>query len=123
MVSEGSLLYNVPALITDSSFVICNHFTLSSFYYRVDQKKENYIGAICGLGVDRFSDQPAMPDHDMEVAFDTNITLEDIFKVSLATVYMCLDIVSEIGVFFKLTKLGIHVYCRSMESEWPLILS
>lgn len=61
-------------------------------YYRVDQKKENYIGAICGLGVDRFSDQPAMPDHDMEVAFDTNITLEDIFKVSFATVYMCMDI-------------------------------
>lgn len=92
-------------------------------YYRVDQKKENYIGAICGLGVDRFSDQPAMPDHDMEVAFDTNITLEDIFKVSFATVHVSGYGPLKLVYFFKLTKLGIHVYCRSMGSEWPSILS
>ncbi|XP_056021255.1 ATP-dependent RNA helicase TDRD9-like isoform X2 [Ostrea edulis] len=49
---------------------------------RVDQRKENYIGAICGLGLDRFCGESAMPDHDMEVAFDTEITLEDIFKIN-----------------------------------------
>ncbi|XP_062595523.1 ATP-dependent RNA helicase TDRD9-like [Saccostrea cucullata] len=50
--------------------------------FRVDQRKENYIGTICGLGLDRFTGQPAMPDHDMEVAFDIPITLEDIFKIN-----------------------------------------
>lgn len=52
------------------------------FPFRVDQRKENFIGAICGLGLDKFTGEPAMPDHDMEVAFDTRITLEDILKVS-----------------------------------------
>lgn len=42
-----------------------------------------------------------MFDYDMEVVFDINIILEDIFKVSFVIVYMCLDIVFEIGVFFK----------------------
>lgn len=63
-----------------------------------------------------------MFDYDMEVVFDINIILEDIFKVSFVIVYMCLDIVFEIGVFFKLIKLGIYVYCRLMELEWLLIL-
>lgn len=63
-----------------------------------------------------------MFDYDMEVVFDINIILEDIFKVSFVIVYMCLDIVFEIGVFFKLLKLGIYVYCRLMGLEWLLIL-
>lgn len=74
---DTTIMPLIPGLPALMSLLFCPIAEL-----RVDQRKENYIGAICGLGVDRFSDHPAMPDHDMEVAFDTKITLEDIFKIN-----------------------------------------
>nr|XP_022333202.1 putative ATP-dependent RNA helicase TDRD9 [Crassostrea virginica] len=68
------LIPGLPALV---SLLFCPIAEL-----RVDQRKENFIGAICGLGLDEFTGEPAMPDHDMEVAFDTRITLEDILKIN-----------------------------------------
>ena len=51
------------------------------FVYRTDKDQKNYIGAICGLGVDKNYGYPAFPDHDMEITFDIKITHEDICKV------------------------------------------
>ncbi len=49
---------------------------------RTDPKKTYYTGAICGLGWDPESGGSALPDHDMEVTFDTTIDQEDLETVS-----------------------------------------
>lgn len=63
-----------------------------------------------------------MFDYDMEVVFDINIILEDIFKVSFVIVYVFGYGFLKLVYFFKLIKLGIYVYCRLMGLEWLLIL-
>lgn len=49
--------------------------------FRTDPQKKHLIGALCGLGWDEETGGPALPDHDMEVTFDTRIDLDDICKV------------------------------------------
>ncbi|KAK3092629.1 hypothetical protein FSP39_005160 [Pinctada imbricata] len=49
--------------------------------FRTDSKKKQYTGAICGLGVDKMTNQPVMPDHDIEIEFDAELDMEDISKV------------------------------------------
>ncbi|XP_050405391.2 ATP-dependent RNA helicase TDRD9 [Patella vulgata] len=50
--------------------------------FRTDRKRERYIGAICGLGFDPHTGQAILPDHDIELTFDTKIDDEDIVKIN-----------------------------------------
>lgn len=45
---------------------------------RTDKNKTSYTGALCGLGFDPMTRDPLCPDHDIEIEFDTQVTLEDI---------------------------------------------
>ena len=53
-----------------------------NFKNRADRKKTKIIGALCGLGTERYSSNPAFADHDMEIIFDTKIDVEDIYRVN-----------------------------------------
>ena len=48
---------------------------------RTDSKRKHYIGAICGLGYDPETNYSILPDHDLEIEFDTEIDVADISKV------------------------------------------
>lgn len=37
-----------------------------------------YTGALCGVGYDPKTCKSLFPDHDIEVVFDTEITLQDL---------------------------------------------
>ena len=45
--------------------------------------KRQYVGVLCGLGSDPSTGESIYHEHDMELAFDTHITNEDIAIVSL----------------------------------------
>ena len=50
--------------------------------YRTDKAHSRYTGVLCGLGYDEENDGPALPDHDMEIVFDTEFDKEDLSNVS-----------------------------------------
>ncbi|GAB1603284.1 ATP-dependent RNA helicase TDRD9-like [Argonauta hians] len=49
---------------------------------RTDKDMTYYTGAICGLGYDSDTETAIYPEHDMEIEFDSNIDLDDIFKIN-----------------------------------------
>ena len=54
--------------------------------FRADAKRTRLTGAICGLGYDRERrNQSFYPEHDMEIAFDTEISLSVSATLSLIT--------------------------------------
>jgi len=54
---------------------------LRHFLFRTDPQKQQYTGALVGLGYDEKSNQPLLPDHDIELTFDVDITVDDLVKV------------------------------------------
>lgn len=50
--------------------------------FRADANRTSLTGAICGLGYDRERKQSFYPEHDMEVAFDTEISLSDVLLIN-----------------------------------------
>ncbi|ESP02791.1 hypothetical protein LOTGIDRAFT_110746, partial [Lottia gigantea] len=49
---------------------------------RTDKRRERYIGALCGLGYDTHTGYAILPDHDIELTFDTKIDINDISKIN-----------------------------------------
>ena len=49
--------------------------------FRTNRRKTKYIGAICGMGWDRMTNGPCLPDHDIEIHFDSEFTIDDIAQV------------------------------------------
>jgi len=45
-------------------------------------------GALCGLGFDRGTGEPLFPNHDMEVTFDSEITIDDLQVVNRLRYWM-----------------------------------
>ena len=52
--------------------------------YRTDRERSKYTGALCGLGWDPETHGPALPEHDVEVAFDIDFDDTDLCEVSEA---------------------------------------
>ena len=52
--------------------------------FRADANRTRLTGAICGLGYDRKRNQSFYPEHDMELAFDSEIGL----PVSVTTIFL-----------------------------------
>ena len=53
-------------------------------FHRTDKRKTRLTGALCGLGWDDVNQGPMLPEHDIELTFDTKITTEDIKHVGEA---------------------------------------
>ncbi|GFO22448.1 tudor domain-containing protein 1 [Plakobranchus ocellatus] len=49
--------------------------------FRTDPHRKEYIGALCGLGYDE-DNLPILPDHDIELTFETHFTTEDIALIN-----------------------------------------
>ncbi|XP_054716874.1 ATP-dependent RNA helicase TDRD9-like [Uloborus diversus] len=49
---------------------------------RTDKDRKTYTGALCGLGYDSNTGDALYPEHDIEIAFDTEFPLEDICQVN-----------------------------------------
>lgn len=56
--------------------------TLFNVFSRVDQNGKCYTGVLCGLGWNPTTGSPILPEHDIELAFDVQFTVEDIVEVS-----------------------------------------
>lgn len=54
---------------------------------RTDLKRSRLTGALCGLGVDGFED-PIYAENDMEIVFDTEITLDDLQYINRVRFWM-----------------------------------
>jgi len=54
-------------------------------------------GALCGLGFDRVTGQPLFPDHDMEVTFDSEITMDDLQVVNRLRYWMNISMRTDEG--------------------------
>lgn len=48
---------------------------------RVDRAGKRYTGVLCGLGWNAGTGTAVLPEHDMELAFDVRIDVEDIMEV------------------------------------------
>ncbi|GFS87989.1 ATP-dependent RNA helicase TDRD9 [Nephila pilipes] len=49
---------------------------------RTDIRQTSYTGALCGLGFNSLTGEPISPDHDIELAFDVEISLADIQEIN-----------------------------------------
>lgn len=47
----------------------------------MDRAGKTYTGALCGLGWSPASGTPVLPEHDMELAFDVRLSVEDVVEV------------------------------------------
>lgn len=56
--------------------------------FRVNGSRTRLTGALCGLGFDGVTGQPLFPDHDMEVTFDSEITMDDLEVVNRLRYWM-----------------------------------
>ncbi|CAL1265541.1 unnamed protein product [Larinioides sclopetarius] len=50
---------------------------------RTDRAQKSYIGALCGLGYDPVTKESLYPDHDIELAFDIELNIEDIREINV----------------------------------------
>ena len=49
--------------------------------FRVDEEGKMRTGVLCGLGFNPVTNTSLYPDHDMDIAFDVQITTEDLVRV------------------------------------------
>lgn len=56
-------------------------------FNRTDKERNAYIGVLCGLGCNPNTGESLYPDHDIELPFDIEISIEDISEVSIHSFY------------------------------------
>lgn len=79
-----TLMPNIAGLTA----IVCLIFS-PKIELRRNQSGSHYIGALCGLGYNPSNRAALLPEHDMEVYFDTEISIEDMQNVSINNVYVC----------------------------------
>ncbi|XP_028923681.1 ATP-dependent RNA helicase TDRD9 isoform X2 [Ornithorhynchus anatinus] len=78
LLRETTLLPHVPGLPALISILFSPVVEL-----RVDKNARYFTGALCGLGWNPNVDTPVLPEHDIELAFDVWITVEDIIEINI----------------------------------------
>ncbi|XP_024872518.1 probable ATP-dependent RNA helicase spindle-E, partial [Temnothorax curvispinosus] len=69
-----TLLSNIPGLAALLALIFAPCVEL-----RCNSRKTYYTGALCGLGpIGVGSNQATFPNHDMEITFDVDITMDDV---------------------------------------------
>lgn len=106
-----TLLPNTPGLATLISLIFTPYMEL-----RRSPMGTYYTGALCGLGYDRTTGKSLFPDHDLEIIFDVEITMNDlrmvrrlIFKIFILH-YMLHDTLSLDIQFVLLSAIRLHEY-------------
>ncbi|XP_053138500.1 ATP-dependent RNA helicase TDRD9 isoform X1 [Hemicordylus capensis] len=78
LLRETSLMPHIPGLPALLSMLFAPVIDL-----RVDESRRRYIGVLCGLGCNRTLRTPIFPDHDMELAFDVQIDVDDLTQINI----------------------------------------
>ncbi|KAJ8780225.1 hypothetical protein J1605_011828 [Eschrichtius robustus] len=73
LLRETSLMPHIPGLPALLSMLFAPVMEL-----RVDRDGRCYTGVLCGLGWNPTTGAPVLPEHDMELAFDVQFSVEDI---------------------------------------------
>lgn len=76
MLRNTTLMPNIPGLTA----LICLIFA-PKIELRRNTGGTRYVGALCGLGYDTKTEASMLPEHDMEVHFDTEVRIEDMQSV------------------------------------------
>lgn len=72
-----TFLPNIPGLAAMFALSFAPRIEL-----RCNSRRTYYTGALCGLGPkDNCTNQAIFPDHDIEIQFDVEITMDDIKEV------------------------------------------
>ncbi|XFG12231.1 hypothetical protein AB1E19_015855 [Capra hircus] len=78
LLRETSLMPHIPGLPALLSMLFAPVMEL-----RVDQDGKCYTGVLCGLGCNPTTGAPVLPEHDMELAFDVQFSVEDIVEINI----------------------------------------
>ncbi|XP_078418572.1 ATP-dependent RNA helicase TDRD9 isoform X1 [Cetorhinus maximus] len=78
IVRETTLMPNIHGLPA----LICMIFA-PVVELRTDRLRKCYIGALCGLGWNPITSAPLLEEHDLEVAFDVHLDVNDILEINL----------------------------------------
>uniref|UniRef100_K7E5Z1 ATP-dependent RNA helicase TDRD9 n=1 Tax=Monodelphis domestica TaxID=13616 RepID=K7E5Z1_MONDO len=78
LLRETSLMPHIPGLPALLSMLFAPVMEL-----RVDQSGKCYTGALCGLGWNPTTGTPILPEHDIELAFDVQLNVEDIVEINI----------------------------------------
>ncbi|CAK8683077.1 unnamed protein product [Clavelina lepadiformis] len=85
LVRNTTLLPNIPDLLP----LLCVLFA-PVVEFRVDPNQTRYIGALCGLGAFQIQKRwhSMLPDHDIEVQFNTHFKIQDIVVINALRMLM-----------------------------------
>uniref|UniRef100_A0A8C6IAW1 ATP-dependent RNA helicase TDRD9 n=1 Tax=Mus spicilegus TaxID=10103 RepID=A0A8C6IAW1_MUSSI len=78
LLRETSLMPHIPGLPALLSMLFAPVMEL-----RVDREGKCYTGVLCGLGWNSATEAPILPEHDMELAFDVRLNVEDIVEINI----------------------------------------
>ncbi|XP_021099398.1 putative ATP-dependent RNA helicase TDRD9 isoform X3 [Heterocephalus glaber] len=78
LLRETSLMPPIPGLPALLSMLFAPVIEL-----RLDQEGKCYTGVLCGLGWNPVTAAPILPEHDMELAFDVQLGVEDITEINI----------------------------------------
>ncbi|XP_006160134.1 ATP-dependent RNA helicase TDRD9 isoform X2 [Tupaia chinensis] len=78
LLRETSLMPHIPGLPALLSMLFTPVMEL-----RVDGDGKCYTGVLCGLGWNPTTGAPILPEHDIELAFDVQFTVEDIVEINI----------------------------------------
>ncbi|XP_012868302.1 PREDICTED: putative ATP-dependent RNA helicase TDRD9 [Dipodomys ordii] len=78
LLRETSLMPHIPGLPALLSMLFAPVMEL-----RVDRDGKCYTGVLCGLGWSPTTEAPVLPEHDMELAFDVQFSVEDIVEINI----------------------------------------
>ncbi|KAM9201779.1 ATP-dependent RNA helicase TDRD9 [Dugong dugon] len=78
LLRETSLMPHIPGLPALLSMLFAPVMEL-----RVDRDGKCYTGVLCGLGWNPTTGTPILPEHDIELAFDVQFSVEDIVEINI----------------------------------------
>ncbi|KAB0398865.1 hypothetical protein E2I00_006060 [Balaenoptera physalus] len=78
LLRETSLMPHIPGLPALLSMLFAPVMEL-----RVDRDGRCYTGVLCGLGWNPTTGAPVLPEHDMELAFDVQFSVEDVTEINI----------------------------------------